>query len=95
MSEFYNPKPLITVQRYCFYSHFQQSEEFISTFVAGTTIDNNLRDRLVCGVTDQTLWRKLLTEKDLMFQRAFELTQSHDVTSEEEYTLLTVSSVHS
>ena len=34
MSEFYNPKPLVTVQRYRFYSRFKKPDESISTFVA-------------------------------------------------------------
>ena len=34
MGNFYNPKPLVTVQRFRFYSWFCQPEESISTFVA-------------------------------------------------------------
>ena len=34
MTEYYNPKPLVTVQRFRFYSRFRQPEESISTFVA-------------------------------------------------------------
>ena len=59
-SDFYNPKPLVTVQSYRFFSHFRHPDESISTFVAkphnlakncdfGTALEDNLRDRLVCG----------------------------------------------
>ena len=34
MSEFYNHKPLVTMQRYRFYSRFRQSDESVSAFVA-------------------------------------------------------------
>ena len=88
MSEFYNPKPLVTVQRYRFYSRFQHSEESISAFVAelhslardcdfGRALEDNLRDKLVCAVADQALQRKLLTEKDLTFQRALDVATLH------------------
>ena len=73
MSAFYNPKPLFTVQRYKFYSHFRRPDESISTFVAelrhlakdcefGTALENNLSDRLVCGVADQAIQKQLLSE---------------------------------
>ena len=89
MSEFYNPKPLVTVQRYRFYSRFKKPDESISTFVAelrnlardcafGTTLETNLRDRLVCGIRDQALQRELLSEKDLTYERALEIALSHE-----------------
>lgn len=34
MSKFYNPKPLVTMQHYRFYSRFRQSNESVSAFVA-------------------------------------------------------------
>ena len=41
----------------------------------GETLDDMLRDRLVCGVRDSRLQRRLLTEKDLTFAKAFELAK--------------------
>ncbi len=35
-----------------------------------------LRDRLVIGVQDPNIQRRLLVEKDLTFEKAFELVQS-------------------
>ena len=80
---------MVTVQRYRFYSRFQHSEESISAFVAelrslardcdfGRALEDNLRDKLVCAVADQALQRKLLTEKDLTFQRALDVARSHE-----------------
>ena len=83
MSAFYNPKPLVIVQRYKFYSRFRRPDESISTFVAelrhlakdcefGTALENNLRDRLVCGVANQAIQKWLLSEHDLTFKKALE-----------------------
>ena len=40
----------------------------------GTTLNQMLRDRLVCGVEEPKIQRQLLTELDLTFDKAFELT---------------------
>ena len=87
MGDFNNPKPLVTVQRFRFYSRFRQPEESISTFVAelrslakdcdfGATLEDNLCDRLVCGIADQVLQKRLLSEQ--YFKKAFETAQSHE-----------------
>ena len=66
MSNFYHPKPLVTVQRYRFYSRYRQPSESISTFVAElrslakdcnfeVSLEENLHDRLVCGVNDPAI----------------------------------------
>ena len=85
MSGYLNPKPLVTVQRYKFYSRFRQPNETISSFVAelrslakdcafdGAALEENLRDRLVCGIADQTIQKRLLSEHNLTFKKAFEL----------------------
>ena len=88
MGDFYNPKPLVTVQRFHFYSRFRQPEESVSTFVAElsnlakdcdfeATLEDNLCDRLVCGIADQVLQKMLLSEQNLTFKKAFEIAQSH------------------
>ena len=41
----------------------------------GETLEKMLRDRLVCGVRDSRLQRRLLTEKDLTFAKAVELAK--------------------
>ena len=35
-----------------------------------------LRDRIVCGINDSTIQRRLLGEKELTFARAYEIAQS-------------------
>ena len=89
MSSFYNPKPLVTVQRFRFYSRFRQPNESVSTFVAelrslakdcqfGDSLQENLRDRLICGIADQTIQKRLLSEQNLSFKKAFDIAQSHE-----------------
>ena len=42
----------------------------------GTALNDMLRDRLVCGIADQRIQRRLLTEPDLTFAKALELAQA-------------------
>lgn len=42
----------------------------------GDTLDDMLRDRLVCGINNQHLQRRLLAEADLTFAKAFDLAQA-------------------
>ena len=70
------PTPSVIVQRFKFNSRTQRSGKFIATFVAElrklakhckfqATLDNMLRDRLMCGVTDERLQCCLLAELEL------------------------------
>ena len=105
MGDFYNLKPLVTVQRFHFYSWFRQPEESTSTFVAelrnltkdcdfGASLEDNLRDRLVCGIADQVLQKRLLSEQNLTFKMAFEIAQSHKSAARNIVTLQGSSKVH-
>ena len=73
VQDHYMPRPSTIVQRFKFNSRSQQSGETIPVFVAelrrlsedcefGTTLDKILRDRLVCGVRDDKIQRRLLAE---------------------------------
>ena len=72
----YQPTPSVIVQRFKFKSRTPRSGESIATFVAKlwklaerfkfqATLDDMLRDRLVCGVTDGYLQHHLLTKPEL------------------------------
>ena len=43
------------------------------------SLDDMLRDRLVCGVCDTGVQRRLLAEPNLTFKKAFEICQSAEV----------------
>ena len=84
LGEHYNPEPSEIVQRYKFHTRSRKQGETITKFVAelralaqycnfGTTLSDSLRDRLVCGVNDEHMQRRLLSEKTLTFDKALEL----------------------
>ena len=83
----FNPKPSVIVERFQFHSRVRQSGESVSTYVAelrrlsqhcefGASLDDMLRDRLVCGISDNRIQRRLLAEADLAFKKALELAQA-------------------
>ncbi len=81
LQSYYSPKPSEIVQRYKFNSRYRQPGESVSTYVAelralaefcnyGTALNDMLRDRLVCGINDTQIQRRLLSEKSLTFESA-------------------------
>ena len=71
-----NPKPSQIVQRFKFNSRIRVPGESIANYVAalkqlsehcsfGDHLEEMLRDRLVCGVNDAKIQRRLLAEVDL------------------------------
>ena len=46
----------------------------------GDTLETMLRDRVVCGIRDEKIQRRLLVEKKLTFQKAYEIATAMDVT---------------
>ena len=90
VQDHYTPPPSVTVQRFKFHSRSQKEGESIAEFVAElrrlsehcqfeATLDDMLRDRLVCGVRDVRIQRRLLAEADLSFKKSFELSQAAEV----------------
>ncbi|KAL9978544.1 hypothetical protein ACROYT_G016071 [Oculina patagonica] len=82
--EHFMPKPSAIVQRFKFNTCTQQPGETIAMFLAelrhltehcefGATLDEMLRDRLVCGVDDIRIQRRLLAEPKLTLKRALDL----------------------
>ena len=84
VQDHYMPKPSAIVQRFKFNTRSQQPGENIAMFLAelrhltehcefGTTLDEMLRDRLVCGVRDIRIQRRLLAEPKLTLKRSLDL----------------------
>ena len=81
----FNPAPSPIVQRFKFNSRFRHSGESVAMFVAELrrlsehcaftegTLEDMIRDRLVCGINDDRMQRRLLAEAELNFKRAYEL----------------------
>ena len=83
----HNPKPSVIVERYNFNTRIRKQGETVAAYVAqlrrmtehcefGTTLEDMLRDRLVCGIQHKRIQRRLLMESKLTFQKAVELAQS-------------------
>lgn len=83
----YNPKPSEIVQRFKFNSRTRKNGETVADYVAelkklaqhceyGATLSQMLRDRLVCGVNDDRMQRRLLSEVDLNFEKALSICQA-------------------
>ncbi|KAK3733980.1 hypothetical protein QZH41_001130 [Actinostola sp. cb2023] len=78
------PKPSQTVQRFKFHSRVRSQGEKISDFIAdlrklaegcdfGESLNDMLRDRLVCGIADDKIQNRLLIEQDLTFLKAYNI----------------------
>ena len=76
VQEHYNPTPVVIVQRYKFNSRLRQPEESVATFVAalrhlaihcdyGDSLNDMLRDRLICGIIEPRIQRRLLAESGI------------------------------
>ena len=87
MKDHHQPPPSFIVQRFNFNMRSQKEGETVSAFVAGlrrisehckfeATLDDMLRDRLVCGVRDKRLQQHLLAEANLTFKIAMEVSQA-------------------
>ena len=95
-----NPQPLTIVQHFHFHSRSQMETETIPQYVAilrqlstrcnfGDALDDMLWDRLVCGLRDAALLRRILSEKDLTFQHAIDICQAHEVAARDTLNLQT------
>ena len=82
----FEPKPLVIAERFHFHQRSQAMGESIAEYVAelrrltthcqyGTHLNEALRDRLVCGVRNMAIQKKLLSEADLTLARAIEIAQ--------------------
>ena len=77
----FNPKQGVAVHRYKFNSRARERGESITTYVAalrylaidcefGDSLNVMLRDRLICGINDPHIQRRLLSEAELDFDKA-------------------------
>ena len=88
-----NQTPSPIVQRFKFNLRVQAVGENISSFVTElrniaehcqfeNTLEDMLRDRLVCGTNDERLQRILLSEPTLTFKKAYEKAQAFETASQ-------------
>lgn len=83
----FNPQPSEIVQRYKFDSRTRKPEESVTEYVAelrrlaqnciyGAMLEEMLRDRIVCGINDDRIQRRLLVEANLTFDNALKIALS-------------------
>ena len=83
--EHFEPKPLVIAERFRFYRRTQEEEESVTEFMAhlrrlathcqfGAFLEEALRDRLVCGLRNHCIQRRLLSESNLSLQKAVEIS---------------------
>ena len=96
----FNPKPSSIVQRFRFNSRSRKEGESVADFVAqlrqlsehcqfGEALSDMLRDRIVCGINDQRIQRRLLSESDLTLAKAMELSLAMESADKDANTLKT------
>ena len=75
------------MQRYKFHTRFREPSESVTMYMSelrsiveycnyDSTLDMMLHDRLVCGIRDDAIQRRILVESNLKFVKAFKLPQS-------------------
>ncbi|CAB4030206.1 PREDICTED: uncharacterized protein LOC106613174 [Paramuricea clavata] len=79
------PTPSVIVERFKFHGRIRSVDEGIAKYVAelrrmtkhckfGTSLDDMIRDRLVCGINNEKIQRRLLAEPELTYKKAVELS---------------------
>ena len=85
----FDPTPSVTLLRFRFNTATQKSGQSEADFVAelrhlsqecqyGDKLEEMLRDRLVCGIRDERIQRRLFAESNLTFHKAFDTATAMD-----------------
>lgn len=94
LKEHFNPKPSEIVQRFKFNSRVRKQGQTVLDYVAvlrklahdcnyGDKLTEMLRDRLVCGINDDRIQRRLLSEAELTFERALKIAQAMETANKD------------
>ena len=89
----YEPKQSVIVQRYTFNTRVRLSGESMAAYVAALKsigehcsfdkLEEMVRDQLVCRVGDSRMQKAILQEKDLTYQKAFELCMATELATKD------------
>ena len=93
LSKHYKPRPSEIMERFKFHSRSRRPGESVATYVAelrsltefcnfGASLEEMIRDRLVCGINDSSLQKWLLAEPVLTYKRAVELALSSETATQ-------------
>lgn len=86
LTQNFEPAPSEKMRRYHFNSRIRRKGELVATYVSelrglaqfcnyGNTLETMLRDRLMCGINDESIQCHLLAETTLTFKKALKLAQ--------------------
>uniref|UniRef100_A0A1X7VAB1 Retrotransposon gag domain-containing protein n=1 Tax=Amphimedon queenslandica TaxID=400682 RepID=A0A1X7VAB1_AMPQE len=89
-----SPKPSSILQRYEFYTRIRKPTETVATYVSelkaigehcdfGDSLEEMIRDRLVCGINNARIQRCLLQEPSLTYKSAFEKAQAMELAAQD------------
>lgn len=84
LKDYFNPTPLQIAERFRFHKRDQHESESVREFNAairklseycefGAALTDSLRDRFVCGLRNENIQKKLLSEKALTYEKAYEM----------------------
>ena len=98
LSKHFKPAPSEIVERFRFNSRTRRPGESIATFVAelralaefcnfGDTLEVMLRDRIICGINDDAIQRRLLSDPKLDYAKAVETALNMETAAQSMKTL--------
>ena len=84
LQEHFSPTPSVTLERFKFNTTVRSPSQSISSYAAHlqnlaqhctfeNQLDKNIRDRLLCGVNDECIQKRLFSEKDLTLAKALDI----------------------
>ena len=87
LTDHLKPQPLIIAERYKFYFRDQSENETITEYLAELRkltlncefkdyLDQALKDRFVCGLQNNNIWRRLYAETKFTLKSAIELAKT-------------------
>ena len=93
MKKHFEPKKYITYERYMFNIRAQEENESIDSFITdlrkkaknckyGQLHDELVRDRIICGITDDILRGRLLRMDDPSLEEVINQCRTHEVSEE-------------
>jgi transposase InsO family protein len=90
LKDHYNPAASVAVSRFKFHSRNKLAGESVGNYVSelrklaedcnfGETLSDMLRDRLLCGINEDNIQKKLLITKNLTFDTAYQIAVAHEL----------------
>ena len=93
LSEHCQPKPSVIMERFKFHTRTRRHDESVTEYIAalrkvasqfefGGELETNIRDRLVCGIGNADMQRKMLLDDGLTLGKAVKIARSEERTAE-------------